>query len=56
MSGGSSGRKGFGTGKGKRGRKGPPVVWDGPFGPDFFLEPIFEFPAQTKREFTKETP
>jgi len=56
MSGGSSGGKGFGTGKGKGGRKGPPVVWDGPLGPDFFPEPIFEFPAQTKREFTKETP
>ena len=56
MSAGSSGGKGFGTGKGKGGRKGPPVVWDGPLGPDVFPEPIFEFPAQTKREFTKETP
>ena len=35
-------------------RKGPPVVWDGPLGPDFFPEPIFEFPAQNKREFNRE--
>jgi len=50
ISGGSS------SGKGKGGRKGPPVVWDGPLGPDLFPEPIFEFPAQSKREFTRETP
>ena len=50
MSGGSS------SGKGKGGRKGPPVVWDGLLGPDLFPEPIFEFPAQSKREFTRETP
>ena len=50
ISGGSS------SGKGKGGRKGPPVVWDGPLGPDLFPEPIFEFPAQSKREFNRETP
>ena len=38
------------------GRKGPPVVWDRLLGPDLFPEPIFEFPAQSKREFTRETP
>ena len=56
MSGGSSSEKGFGSGKGKGERKGPPVVWDGSLGPDFFPELIFEFPAQNKREFTRETP
>ena len=54
MSEGSSSGKGFDSGKGKGGRKGPPVVWDGPLGPDFFPKPIFEFPAQNKREFTRE--
>ena len=56
MSRGSSSGKDFDSGKGKGGRKGPPVVWDGPLGPDLFLEPIFEFPAQSNREFTRETP
>ena len=56
MSGGSSSGKGFGTGKGKGARKGPPIVWEESLGPDFFPEPICEFLAQTKREFTKETP
>ena len=55
MSGGSSSGKDFDSGKGKGGRKGPPVVWDGPLDPDLFLEPIFEFPAQNKREHQRNT-
>ena len=54
--GGSSGKGYYGFGKGKVGRKGDPIIWDGPLGPDFFPEPVFEFPPQHKSEFTKETP
>ena len=35
-SGGLSSEKSFGFGREKGGRKGPPVVWEGSIGPDFF--------------------
>src|SRR6185312_6078023 len=54
--GGSSGKNYYGFGKGKGGRKGDPIIWEGPLGPDLFLEPVFEFPPQHKSEFTKEAP
>ena len=54
--GGSSGKNYYGFGKGKGGRKGDPIIWDGPLGLDFFPEPVFEFPPQHKSEFTNETP
>ena len=50
--GGASGKNYYGFGKGKGGRKGDPIVWDGPLGPDSFPEPVFEFPPQHKSEFT----
>ena len=56
MSGGSFSGKGFSKGKGKAGKKGPAIVWEGSLGPDFFPEAVFEFPEQSKREFTKQTP
>ena len=56
MSGGGSSGKGYGSGKGKVGRKGDQIIWDGPLGPDYFPKPVFEFPPQHKSEFTKETP
>jgi len=38
-SGGSSSGKGFGFGRGRGGgRKGPPIVWEGSIGPEFFFE------------------
>ena len=40
----------------ERGRKGPPVVWEGSIGPEFFLEAVYEFPVESKSDFTKETP
>ena len=43
-SGGCSSGKGFGGGRGKGVRKGPPIVWEGSLGPDSFEEPIEEFP------------
>ena len=43
-------------GKEKVEKKGDPIIWEGPLGPDFFPEPVFEFPPQHKSEFTKETP
>ena len=46
----------YGFGKGKRGRKGDPIIWEGPLGPDSFPEPVFEFPLQHKSEFTNENP
>ena len=57
MSGGeSSGKNYYGFGKEEGGRKGDHIIWDGPFGPDSFPEPVFEFPPQHKSEFTNETP
>ena len=50
--GGSSGKNYYGFVKGKWGRKGDPIIWEGPLGPDFFPEPVFEFPPQHKSEFT----
>ena len=41
-------------GRGKAGRKGPPIVWKGSIGPDFFPEAVFEFPV--KRDFINDTP
>ena len=41
--GGSSGKNYYGFGKGKGGRKGDPIIWEGPLGPDSFPELVFEF-------------
>ena len=54
--GGSSGKNYYGFGKEKGGRKGDPIIWDGPLGPDSFPELVFEFSTQHKSEFTNETP
>ena len=54
--GGSSGKNYYGFGKGKGGRKGDPIIWDRPVGPDSFPELVYEFPPQHKSEFTNETP
>ena len=54
--GGSSGKNYYGFGKEKGGRKGDPIIWEGPLGPDSFPEPVFEFPPQHKSDFTNETP
>ena len=51
MSGGSS--KG---GRGKGGRKGPPIVWEGSLGPDFFLEALYDFPVESKKDFSRDRP
>ena len=40
--GGSSGKNYYGFGKGKGRRKGDPIIWEGPLGPDSFPEPVFE--------------
>ena len=55
-SGDSSSRKCFGIGTGKGGRKGPPIVWEGFIGPEFFLEAVYEFPGESKSDFTKNSP
>ena len=52
MSGGGSSRENYyGFGKGKGGRKGEPIIWEGPLGPDSFPEPVFEFPEPMKLLF-----
>jgi len=56
MSGGSSSGKGFGGGRGKGLRKGPPIVWEGPVGPEIYPEPVFEFPVQSISEFITTKP
>jgi hypothetical protein len=45
MWGGSFSGKGFGTGRENGGRKGPPIVWEGSFGLDSYLEAVYEFPV-----------
>ena len=52
MSGGSSSGKGFGRGSEKGERKGAPIVWDGPIGPNFFGEAVYKFPAECKSAFS----
>ena len=54
--GGSSSGKCVGKGRGKGGSKGPPILWDGSLGPDFFDEPLDEFPLESKSDFTNEAP
>jgi hypothetical protein len=40
----------------KRGTKGTLIVWEGSLGPEDFDEPVYHFPVETKRDFTKECP
>ena len=56
MSGGSSRGKGFRSGRGRGAAKGTPIVWEGSLGPDFFEEPEYQFPPESKSDFTKECP
>ena len=56
MSEGSSRGKGFRSGRGKRGTKETPIVWEGSLGPDFFEEPVYQFLPESKSDFTKECP
>ena len=55
-SGGLSSGKGFGFGRGKGARKGPPIVWSGSISPEDFPEAVYEFLVESKSDFTKETP
>ena len=55
-SGGSSSGKGFGLGRGKGARKGPPIVWPGSIGPEDFPEVVYEFPIESRSDFTKDSP
>ena len=32
----------------KRGTKGTPIVWEGSLGPDFFEEPVYQFPPRAR--------
>jgi hypothetical protein len=54
--GGSSSRKGVGRRRGKGEKKGDPIVWEGSLGPDFYDEPLFEFPLESKSDFNRECP
>ena len=56
MSGGSSSGKSFGTWIGKGRRKGPPIVWEASLGPIFFQKVVYEFPVESKSDFTNEYP
>ena len=52
---GSSSGKGFGFGRGKEAWKGPPIVWEGSIGPEFFSEAVYEFPVESRGDFTKDS-
>ena len=54
-SGGSSSGKGFGLGRGKGARKGPPIVWPSSIGHEDFLEAVYEFPVESRGDFTKDS-
>ncbi|XP_039835036.1 uncharacterized protein LOC120695892 [Panicum virgatum] len=56
MFGGSSSGKGLGRASGKGARKGPHIVWDGPIGPNFFGEAVYEFLVECKSEFSNNIP
>ena len=47
--------KGFGFGRGKGARKGPPIVWPSSISPEDFPEAVYEFPFESMSDFTKET-
>ena len=55
MSGGSSSATGFGRGSRNGGRKGPPIVWDGPVGSEFFGEAVYEFLVEYKSDFSNDS-
>jgi len=55
-SGGSSSGKDFSFGREKGARKGPPIVWVGSIGPELFSEAVYEFPVESKSDFTKDSP
>ena len=38
------------------GRKGPPILWDGPLGPESFPEAVYEFPIESKSDFSDDSP
>ena len=44
------------TGAERGDRKDPPIVWDGPVGPEFFGEAVYEFLVECKSDFTKDSP
>ena len=54
-SGGSSSGKGFGSGRGKGTRKRPPIVWPGSIGPEDFPEAVYDFPVESRSDFTKDS-
>ena len=55
VSGGSSSGKGFDFRRGKEAWKGPPIVWEGSIGPEFFSEAVYEFPVESRGDFTKDS-
>ena len=55
-SGGSSSGKDFSFGREKGARKGAPIVWPGSIGPEDFSEAVYEFPVESRSDFTKDSP
>ena len=46
-----------GSSRGRGKEKGTTIRWEGPLGPDFFEEALYErFPVESKSNFTKEAP
>ena len=37
----------------ERGDEGNSIVWEGSLGPNFFEEPVYQFPPESMSEFTK---
>jgi hypothetical protein len=54
MASGSPRGKGVGNDRQKDGGKLPPMCFDGPLGPNFFEEAVFNFLVQSKKYFNKE--
>jgi hypothetical protein len=49
-------REGRVSPQGEERGEGPPIVWEGSLGPNFFEKVVYEFPVKSNSDFTTENP